>query len=234
MNGSGITVVVPVYNGARFLAEALDSVLAQSLTPAEIVAIDDGSTDESPSILAAYPQVRVLRQENAGCARARNRGVAEARFHFVAFLDQDDVWHRERLEQEQNAFAEDAGLGFVISAQENFLTPGMTALPGWIDPRSMGRPQHGFGTNSLTLKRATFEQVGPFDPAKTPRDDSDWFLRALDGGVAYRHLPGVLVRRRIHDSNLTGVFRGTPHDTALMARMLHASLQRRRKAEKSA
>lgn len=223
-----VSVVVPVYNGERYLGEAIESVLAQTHPADEIVAVDDGSTDGSIGILKRYAGVRIVREPHAGAAQARNRGVEEASFELIAFLDADDLWHGERLEREMQALGEAPELGFVVSAQENFLTEGLAEPPAWIDPRSLGTPQHGFSTNALTVWRSTFKRVGPFDGAKVICEDSDWFVRALDLGVPYRHLDAVLVRRRIHADNLSGKVRGTPAHVALMARVLHESIKRRR------
>jgi len=206
-----ISVVLPVYNGERFLTEALLSLRRQSLPAAEVIAIDDGSTDGSAAVLAAFPEVRIVRQPNAGCAVARNRGVALATHETIAFLDQDDVLNPERLER-----------------SAGFLTPGLDAAPDWLDPRMLDVPQHGFATCALMVRRATFDVVGPFDPTKVPIDDSEWLVRALDVGTRYVHLNDVLVRRRIHERNLTGTLRGTPAMGPAMARILHASLKRRR------
>jgi glycosyltransferase involved in cell wall biosynthesis len=223
-----ISVVVPVYNGERFLAEALISLRKQSLPAAEVIAIDDGSTDGSAAVLADFPEVRVVRQPNAGCAVARNRGVALAAHETIAFLDQDDVWQPDRLERCAAVLANDPTLGFVVCATENFLTPGLDVVPDWLDPRMLNVPQHGFGTCALMVRRATFDAVGPFDPTKVPIDDSEWLVRALDLGTRYVHLNDVLVRRRIHERNLSGTLRGTPAMGPAMAQILHASLKRRR------
>ena len=223
-----ISVVVPVYNGERFLAEALLSLRRQSLPAAEVIAIDDGSTDGSAAVLAAFPEVRIVRQPNAGCAVARNRGVALATHETIAFLDQDDVLNPERLERSAGVLAKDPTIGFVVCATEMFLTPGLDAAPDWLDPRMLDVPQHGFATCALMVRRATFDVVGPFDPTKVPIDDSEWLVRALDVGTRHVHLNDVLVRRRIHERNLTGTLRGTPAMGPAMARILHASLKRRR------
>jgi len=223
-----ISVVVPVYNGERFLAEALLALRRQSLPAAEVIAVDDGSTDGSAAVLAAFPEVRAVRQPNAGCADARNRGVALAAHETIAFLDQDDLWLPERLERGAAVLANDPTIGFVVCATENFLTPGLNVVPNWLDPRMLDVPQHGFGTCALMVRRATFDAVGPFDPSKVPIDDSDWLVRALDLGTRYVHLNDVLVRRRIHERNLSGALRGTPAHGPAMAQILHASLKRRR------
>jgi glycosyltransferase involved in cell wall biosynthesis len=223
-----ISIVLPVHNGERFLAEALDALRRQTLPAAEVIAVDDGSTDGSAALLAAFPEIRVVSQSNAGCAVARNRGVALATHEIIAFLDQDDVWLPERLDRSAAVLANDSAIGFVACATENFLTPGLNVVPNWLDPRMLGVPQHGFGTSSLMVRRAIFEAVGPFDPSLVPIDDSEWLVRALDAGVRYVHLDDVLVRRRIHENNLTGTQRGTRAQGSAMAQILHASLKRRR------
>jgi glycosyltransferase involved in cell wall biosynthesis len=223
-----ISVILPVYNGERFLAEAIEALQRQTLPAAEVVAVDDGSTDSSAALLADYPQIRWLSQPNAGCAVARNRGVAQAAHEIIAFLDQDDVWLPQRLESCAAVLENDPAIGFVVCGTENFLTPGLDVVPNWLDPRMVGVPQHGFGTSSLMVRRATFEAVGQFDPTQVPFDDSEWRLRALDAGTHYVHLNDVLVRRRIHENNLSGTLRGTPAQGAAMAKLFHASLKRRR------
>ncbi len=223
-----VSVVIPVFNGERFLAEALDSLRQQTLPAAEVIAVDDGSTDSSATLLAACPAIRVVSQANAGCAEARNRGAALAAHDAIAFLDQDDVWLPHRLARGAACLAGDPGLGFVVCATENFLTPGLVVPPDWLDPRMLDVPQHGFGTCALMVRRSTLEAVGPFDPSKVPVDDTDWLVRALDAGTRFVHLNEVLVRRRIHDRNLSGTLRGTPAQGNAMAQILHASLKRRR------
>ncbi len=222
-----LSVVLPVFNGASFLAAAIDSVLAQTRPADEVIAVDDGSTDDSGAILARYPAVRVVSQANAGCAGARNAGAALASGDAIAFVDQDDIQCVERFERQVDALRADSRLGFVVCAQQNFLSDSMVRPPSWCDPRVLAVPQHGFGANTLMLRREVLARVGPFDPAKVPMDDSDWLLRALDGGERYLHLDEALVRRRIHAANLSAR-RYAPGGTHLMARTLHESLQRRR------
>lgn len=93
-----ISVVIPVFNGERFLSDAIASALSQTLLPYEILVIDDGSTDGSTRIAESFgPPVRVIRQENRGEAAARNRGIEAAKGDWIAFLDCDDIWKREKL-----------------------------------------------------------------------------------------------------------------------------------------
>src|ERR1700674_2867038 len=98
MNASLISVVIPVYNAAAFLAETLASVFAQQYHPLEVVLVDDGSTDRSLAIAEAWvPPLRIRHQANAGPAAARNRGIEMARGEYLAFIDADDRWPQGRL-----------------------------------------------------------------------------------------------------------------------------------------
>jgi glycosyltransferase involved in cell wall biosynthesis len=221
-----LSVVLPVFNGASYLAAAIDSVLTQTRPGDELIAIDDGSTDSSRAILARYPAFEVVSQDNSGCAAARNAGVALATGDAIAFVDQDDIQCTDRFARQIDALQANPRLGFVVCAQQHFLSEKMVR-PSWCDPRMLRGPQHGFGTNTLLLRREVFARVGPFDPEKIPLDDSDWLVRALDSGERYLHLDAVLVRRRVHDANLSAR-RMSPRYTHLMASTLHESLKRRR------
>src|SRR5262245_53259028 len=96
-----ISVVIPCHNAAAYLRSSIDSVLAQTVPPREILVIDDGSTDESATVAMSYaPRVRVVKQTNRGPASARNRGIEEATGEWIAFLDADDVWRPQKLERQ--------------------------------------------------------------------------------------------------------------------------------------
>jgi len=103
-----VSVVIPCYNAAAFLGEALDSVFAQTHAPAEVIVVDDGSTDQSAAIAESYgPPLRLIRQENQKEGKTRNRGIDESRGAWIAFLDADDVWRPNKLEKQLQAVAPD-------------------------------------------------------------------------------------------------------------------------------
>ena len=221
MGGPLVSVVMPVYQGERYLAEALDSALAQGYEPLEIIVVDDGSTDAIAAIARARP-VRYVRLEHQGLARARNAGIKAARGEIVAFLDADDVWLPGGLEARVSHLLGDPGLGYVLSRMEVFFEP-RTERPSWIRQRVLSAPQHGF-FQTFVGHRGVFDEVGLFDPAFEPSDDIDWFARAKDAGVASFELPQVCARYRVHDESLTS--RQSVMPTLLRA--LKSSIDRRR------
>jgi glycosyltransferase involved in cell wall biosynthesis len=116
-----VSCIVPVYNGERYLAEALESILGQTYRSLEVIVVDDGSTDGTAAVLATYRQrITCLHQTNAGHAAARNRGLAVARGEFVAFLDADDLWHPEKLARQMARFQARPELDASVTHVQNF------------------------------------------------------------------------------------------------------------------
>ena len=110
-----ISVVIPAYNAARFLAATLESVLAQSYPVSECIVVDDGSVDSTADIVGEFEaRVTLVSQTNQGVAAARNRGVLEATSELIAFCDADDVWRKDKLELQVQALAEDPGVSAVF------------------------------------------------------------------------------------------------------------------------
>jgi glycosyltransferase involved in cell wall biosynthesis len=109
-----VSVVIPTYNGGAYISQAIDSLLAQTLPPAEIIVVDDGSTDDTRGALAPYgASIRYFRQQNRDVFAARNRGVEKAKHELIAFLDSDDVWHPRKLELQTKGFMSVPGLGIL-------------------------------------------------------------------------------------------------------------------------
>src|SRR3954469_14782528 len=132
-----ITVVVPAFDGEGFLAQALESALAQTWERTEVVVVDDGSSDRSPDIAGSYP-VKLVRQENLGVAAARNCGVETASGELLSFLDQDDLYRPEKLERQLEALLAQPEAGISSCRMLVQLEPGCP-VPGWIDPEMLGR-----------------------------------------------------------------------------------------------
>lgn len=121
-----IAVVIPCYNQARFLAEAIESALAQTEPAAEVIVVDDGSTDATPSVAARYPQVTYVRQDNAGLSAARNAGLARVTSRYVLFLDSDDMLEPEALARAGAVMGADDGLAFAYAGYREVDAAGAT------------------------------------------------------------------------------------------------------------
>lgn len=226
MSPAPVAAIVPVFDGARWVRRAIASIQAQTLPPAELLAVDDGSRDDSAAVLAAIPGVRLLRQENRGVAAARNAGVAASTSPFLAFLDQDDVWAPEKLARQLAALEADPGAGFCLAHQVLRLAPGVTEAPAWVRPGQLDGPILGYLPGTLVVRREAWEVVGPFDEAiRSGADDSEWFFRARDRGVRHLVVEEVLLEREVHAANQSENMAAAGKD--LMA-MVRASLRRKR------
>src|SRR4026207_773633 len=121
-----VSVIVPVYNGRRYLRAALESVFAQTYRPIEVIVVDDGSVDDSGTIAQSFPEVRYMHQTNQGVAAARNNGIDAAQGEFFALLDQDDLWATDKLKVQVDYFLNHPDVGYTLTQQKFFLEPGAT------------------------------------------------------------------------------------------------------------
>lgn len=232
-----ISVIIPTYNNAPYLSDALSSVYQQSYQPLEIIVIDDGSTDTTPTVVAEFPQrmsdgtapsradmLRYSYQPNAGPAAARNHGVRLAQGDMVAFLDADDWWHPRKLEQQMARLVVEPTLGYVLSHMQVHLETN-TVWPVALNQAHYQNEPVCMLPSALLVRRRSFEQVGPFDEHYRYSDDADWFLRAKDAAIPYAIVPEPLVYKRIHTHNLSHK-PAMAHETL---RAFHASVQRQRR-----
>jgi glycosyltransferase involved in cell wall biosynthesis len=197
-----VACVVPVHNGERYLAQTLRSILAQTLRPAEVVVVDDGSSDDSAAIAQSFGDpVRVIRQEHRGPASARNRGVAEAHSELVAFLDADDLFHPRKLERQAARFAARPELDVSVCTAENFWEPGLEAEQARYEALGRTRFAHAFQTT--VARRSVFERIGMLAETWLHGDYMEWVTRVSDAGLVIEVLPDVLVSRRMHRNSLS-------------------------------
>jgi glycosyltransferase involved in cell wall biosynthesis len=219
-----VSVIIPVYNGERYLAEALRSVADQDYEPVEIIVVDDGSTDRTADVVKSFKEARYLYQPNQGHAAAKNTGIAAARGEFVAFLDADDVWLKGKLTAQINFMIEHREVGYTIVRQRFFLEPGAAPPPGRMQNLFEG-DHPAYVPSSLAARRSVFDLVGGFDPKFTSGNDTDWFFRASEAGINKAIIEEVLLLRRFHHSNQTRDLQLVKTD---MMRILKASIDRRR------
>jgi glycosyltransferase involved in cell wall biosynthesis len=223
-----ISCIVPVFNGERYLRESLDSILAQTYAPLEVIVVDDGSTDATPMVARSYgDRIRYLYQRNAGHAAARNRGLGTARGALVAFLDADDLWHPEKLERQMARFRAVAALDACVTAVQNFWSPEVAA-DHWFAASPVTEAVPGYRSVTLLARRTLFETVGRFDPELRHGNDTDWFLRAVEQGAAIELVQEVLVFRRLHAANRSRLLADSSRSEYV--RILKASLDRKRAA----
>lgn len=218
-----ISVIIPVFNGERYVAEALESALGQSYRCIEIIVVDDGSTDHSAAVVQRYsPKVRYCHQANRGIGAARNAGIDLARGTFFAFLDADDLWPEHKLERQMAAFDRDASLDMVFGHIQQFISPELED-----DLKKRVRcPAHsepGRLPGAMLIKRDAFLRVGHFSAAIG--EALDWMLRAQDLGLKGTMVSDIVLKRRLHSTNSVLL-----HGNVLgeYAKYLKASLDRRR------
>jgi glycosyltransferase involved in cell wall biosynthesis len=227
MNSTLISCIIPVYNGEKYLGEAIESILRQSYRPIEIIIADDGSTDGTASIAAGYgKRVRYLRQPNAGTAAARNLGTSAAEGEFVAFLDADDVWPSDKLDRQIERFRARPELDICIAHVQNFWIPELIEEEKQFRDHRISKALPGYVTGTLLARRDCFNSVGHFNTAIAHADDTEWFLRASERGTAMELLPDVLLYRRLHYTNLSRVKASNSRDQYLQ--ILKTALDRRR------
>src|SRR5439155_16624014 len=153
-----ISCIIPVFNGEKYLAEALDSIRAQTYRPIEIIVVDDGSTDGTRELVASYgDQVRYLWQPNSGPATDRNQGLSAASGEFVAFLDADDLWHPEKLERQMARFDARPDLDVCVAHVQNFWIPELREEEARFRDHRVSRSLPGYDTETLLARHNFFE-----------------------------------------------------------------------------
>lgn len=181
-----VSVVIPAYNAAWCVAKAINSVRAQQGVDLEVIVVDDGSTDDTPAVLASYDDaVRVVRQANRGLSAARNTGIAAARGDLVAFLDADDWWLPGKLQHQLDLLARRPEVGFCSTAARVEDPEGsllnLWASPHWDGPfvvRLFGSNADVAGSGSAVVaRRALFDRVGGFDTSLRSLEDIDMWMR---------------------------------------------------------
>lgn len=219
-----VSVVIPVHNGERYLAECIQSVLDQMHPALEIHVVDNASTDGTAEIARAFPSVVYHRLEEKGLAKALNYGIGKATGDVLAFLDADDLWTPNRLSLQLDALGREPDLDVVFGHIEQFISPELDeASKAKLAVTNARVP--GLHKCAMVIRSESFRRVGPFEPTVDMGDFVDWYMRARDLGLRETMLPEVVARRRIHTSNMGHTDRAKRVE---YARVLKRGLDRRR------
>lgn len=205
-----VSVIVPVFNGEKFIRSALESVLSQTHADFEIIVVDDGSTDQSREVISGLKgPIECLHQENSGVAVARNHGFLHSRGELIAFLDQDDRWYPNKLEVQVAILDRESNLGIIYSDVDIIGETGQV-----IEVQSLGNKEplgflrrfpeyprpHPFPSTVL-MRREIFSRAGMYDPVfkKNGHEDTELWFRIVKNGLGtFKFHPESLVQRRHH------------------------------------
>jgi glycosyltransferase involved in cell wall biosynthesis len=200
MNKLSFSVIVPVYNGQKYLRETLESAVNQDYSASEIIAVDDGSNDSSAEIIQSFESIKYIYQENQGNAVARNRGIALSTGDVIALIDQDDKWVPEKLSTFYEYFSAHPAIDFATAKHRMFLSDDIE-VPAWCRDDVLNRDIVDYSPGSLVFRRRLFDRIGPFDQSLVSGHDTDWVLRVKDSNTPMAVLPDVLLLKRIHEAN---------------------------------
>ncbi len=203
-----VSVIIPTYNRARFLRQAICSVLLQTYHPFEIIVVDDGSTDETPRIITRYPVIYHRKPQREGPAAARNRGLRLARGKLVAFLDSDDLWLPEKLARQVEFFAKHPE-AVAVQPEEIWLKAGRR-----IHPQRKHRKPNGYffdravklclvSPSGVMLRRRVFEEIGLFDEEFPVCEDYELWLRLAARYPVYLIPEPLVIKRGGHPDQLS-------------------------------
>jgi glycosyltransferase involved in cell wall biosynthesis len=195
-----VDVVIPVFNGERYLGEAIESVLAQDYKMASIIVVDDGSSDRSVDVARRFPGVVVLRQERRGPAAARNRGVESSSAELLAFLDADDRWLPGKLRMQVEAIMTDDVVDMVFGGMNHFYSPELT--PEEYPARPEGQ-EKGYVIGTMLIRRRSFLRTGLLPTGLAVGEFIAWYAKARTYGLGEAVIHETVLERRLHASNYT-------------------------------
>jgi len=220
-----VSVIIPAYNAEAFINDALESVLAQDYRPIEVIVVDDGSSDNTARIAERFGQPVIChRQKNSGPPAARNLGLSIAQGEYIGFLDADDLYEPGRMTLQHDKLQKNPNVDIVIGRLMHEQLSGEPGGPMTYKP--VETDDHTWLQLGLCLfRRSAFERVGVMEDALQHSDDWDWFMRARELQVPMILHDDIVLRARLHWSNMTRDRKAGKH---FLAVMLKRSIDRRR------
>ena len=209
-----VSAIIPTYNRVSFVREAINSVLAQKYTDYEIIVVDDGSNDNTHAVLTALnQQIRIIRQPNLGVSAARNAGILAAKGTYLAFLDSDDLWQKNKLLHQIQFFQNHpaakicyTGETWIRNGRHINQTKNHTKYDGWIFEHLL--PRCIISASSIMFHREIIEKVGLFDTSLTVCEDYDMWLRLGARFPIYLLPEEYIIKRDGHPGQLSHQYWG--------------------------
>ncbi|TVQ05935.1 MAG: glycosyltransferase family 2 protein [Balneolaceae bacterium] len=196
-----VSVIVPVYNGEKFVGDAIKSVLNQKHNSIEVIAVNDGSSDDSEKIIKQFgDNVIYVKRENGGPPAARNTALEYATGDFISFIDQDDIWHPDKLGIQLSIFNKFKDLNIVIGFSMKYEFNSIDEID------ETAKREHStleLLLGSSLVKRKTFDHVGNFDTDLLSGDDTDWFFRARELQLPIYVHRDLVFFHRLHGKNFS-------------------------------
>ncbi|MEO9965296.1 MAG: glycosyltransferase family A protein [Reichenbachiella sp.] len=196
-----VSVIIPVYNGEKYIEESIQSVISQTYTNTEIIVVDDGSTDNTAFLVKKFP-VQYYYQENQGQSAALNFGISKSTGTFLSFNDADDLWTEGKLEDQMNRFKEISDLEASFGLVKQFISPELNAdQAGKI--HCPAEPMKGMGKTTMLILKESFERVGNFNTTVKIGDFIEWFASAQRKNIKTDMIDHILAYRRLHTTNMS-------------------------------
>jgi len=206
---ASVSVVIPTYNREHLLERSLESVLGQTLAADEIIVVDDGSTDNTASTLKSmHPEVKLIQQDNLGVSAARNAGISAARHDWIALLDSDDIWHKNKLERQITAL-NNAPEYLLCHSDEIWIRNGVRVNQMNKHKKAGGHifqhclPRCVISPSSVMIHRSLFEETGLFDENLPACEDYDLWLRICSRYPVLYIDEALITKHGGHDDQLS-------------------------------
>jgi len=221
-----------IKNAEGYLASALDSIAAQTFQDFEVIVVDGGSTDDSLRIARSYPNVSCMHQVGSGFANAWSQGIKQARSPLISFLDSDDLWTPDKLARQVAYLDGHPDKGYVVGRVQFFAGSEQTLPPGF-KPQLLKGSHIAYMPGTTTIRRQVIDRIGLFEENWEIVSDIVWFQRLREAKVEAGLIDDVLLRKRVHASNLSYTTDWRIYSGELIS-LLKGGLDRRRLAKQLA
>ena len=221
-----VSVIITVYNGEKYISQAIESIINQTVSASEIIVIDDGSIDSTREIINHYPQVKYFYQKNMGVSAARNRGIKEARCEFLTILDHDDFFPKNKIELIMPHFIQNPELDVVRGLYEcHFETPEMEKM--FTRLTNISKNHHSVLLGTAVFKRSIFDKVGLFDTNLKSAEDVDIWIR-LNAHAKVKNINELCLYYRQHIDSTMKVSDFARHNAMNLIEIVKRKIQNER------